>query len=233
MVLIYKAINKRRQNKSEDKERYAYAEKSYKAVYNRIITAADGIGQQSRQYSRRRCDKDKINKDAHRHFAGVVVLEADNNNSRKEKTYKSGVYKSLLDNIEPHKRQCENYSRKALNKNVSSRNFGAAGTAFSPKKKPTENRYKVVPFDVRPAGHAVRILFGKRFSRGKPENADVKKAAYGYAEKEYHDVYSYVVNNKAAVNVRVEHKNLSLNVNLKIRYLYLNIFFRQLQYFYK
>lgn len=233
VVFIYQAVNKRRQNKSEDEERYAYAEKSYKAVHDSVLAAADGIRQKRCNDSRCSPDKDKVNEDAYSHFLCVVVLKADNNNSRKEKTYKGGVDKSLLDNIKPHKSQCENYSRKALHKNVSSGNFGAAGAAFSPKKKPAENRYQVIPFDVRPAGHAVRILFGKRFSRGKPENADVKKAAYADAEKEYHNIYSYVVDKQAAVNVRVEHNDLSLNVNLNIRYLYLNIFFRQLQYFYK
>lgn len=79
----------------------------------------------------------------------------------------------------------------------------------------------------------MRIFLSKRFTGGKPENADVKKAAYGNAEKENHNIYPYIVGDQAAVNVCVEHKNLSLNVNLKIRYLYLNIFFQQLQYFYK
>lgn len=206
MILVCKAVYKRRQHKAEDKKRYAYAEKSDETFGHADIAALYRIW---KKRCKKACDgthNNKVYKNADGHFLSVEVLKAYHYHACKEETYQRGVDKPLLDNVEPHKGKGEKYSREAFDENISSRNFRSARTALATQKQPAEHGDKVVPFNGSTAGHTVGILLCERISRGKPVDADVQKAADADAEQEYHNKYSYVVADKIRLVIREKHK---------------------------
>lgn len=118
------------------------------------------------------CDNKGVYKHRNAHFPIIDILKTEDYKPCCKKAEHYRIHSPFPEAVAEKNAQ-EYDTREGFDEHIAGGYFRTAGTAFAPQDKPAEHGNKVIPLNLRPAGHTVGIALDKGFALWQPQNTHI------------------------------------------------------------